>query len=206
MLSFFIKNERMSTWYGNVFIHPWAYYMMNEPCHEHQMQCGLQFIHSPLDGSTTQSWVVSLVHTNSSTYTFTSDNKDACRCFHDSELYCTASVLHARDTDVEMARWCCSFVGDCTLFPRECACALFFVNVRESISRGCESEGASSDQSGPLDISRLSEILFPASVFGLFPTCAVHIPHKVPGGRWTQHQHQQSHHRPRNLERKSFIS
>lgn len=36
--------------------------MMNEPRHGHRMQGGLQFIYSPVDGSTTQSWVASLVH------------------------------------------------------------------------------------------------------------------------------------------------
>lgn len=36
--------------------------------------------------------------------TFTSGNKDACRCFHDSELHYTASALHEKETDSKMAR------------------------------------------------------------------------------------------------------
>lgn len=39
-----------------------------------------------------------------STYALSSGNKDACRCFHDSELYNTASVLHKKESDSEMER------------------------------------------------------------------------------------------------------
>lgn len=41
-------------------------------------------------------------HTQASTHTYTSDNKGARRCFHDSELDFTASVLHEKEADIEM--------------------------------------------------------------------------------------------------------
>lgn len=123
--------------------------MMNEPCHINQMDCALKFINSPLDGSTTQSWVVRFLHVrpqthahmhkNPSTYTFTSDNKDACRCFHESELYYTASVLHEKETDIEMERRCCIFVVFFFPSTRMCLCAVLCECQRKHYQRVRES-------------------------------------------------------------------
>ena len=71
------------------------------------MRRARRFAPSPPDGSTTQSWVVRLlhayIHTHANKHThFPSDNKGARRCFHDSELDFTASVLHEKEADIEM--------------------------------------------------------------------------------------------------------
>lgn len=71
--------------------------------------------------------------------TFTSGNKDACRCFHDSDLHYTASALHEKETDSKMARWYCSFVGDCLFFFFFSKCVPL-CTVKESISSGWDRE------------------------------------------------------------------
>ncbi len=161
-------------WYSKVVIHPSACYMMNEPCHIHPMQCGFQFMYLALDGSTTQSWAVSLPHTcshtNPSTSTFPSDNKDACRCFHNAQLKYTASVLHVKETDIEMARWCRSFVGDCMFF--------FCVSVpvrgsvwmsEKALAEGeREREPAVASQGLFTSAGGLSEMLFPLLYLDFF--------------------------------------
>lgn len=120
--------------------------MMNEPCHINQMQCSPYFIFSPLDGSTTQRWVVSLVHThthhrhthtNPSTHTFTSDNKDTCRCFHDWALLLHLFCMRKR----QALKWqddAGALYTTACFFPCEPACAQFCVSARESISREWE--------------------------------------------------------------------
>ena len=137
-----------------------------------------------------QAFARTYIHTHANKHThFPSDNKGARRCFHDSELDFTASVLHEKEADIEMVGWCSSFVADCMVFQSECACAQFCVNVRESTGRGWERERgwerARGGQSGPLYISRRAVWDTTPSVFGLSPTCAVLIPFSSLGGRRT---------------------
>lgn len=78
--------------------------------HVKQITSTPQFTDLPLDVSTIPRRVISSAqththtHTNPSTSTITSENKDASRCFYDSEPYYTASVLHKKETDTGMAR------------------------------------------------------------------------------------------------------
>lgn len=130
----------------------------------------------------------------SNTYTCTSDNKDACRCFH--ELYYTASALHEKETDTETGRWCLSFLGDCLRFLFECHCVWK--------SEKALAEEASSGQSGPLYISRRA-VLDTIPLFSVWTFSNLCIPFIVPGGELDRDHHQPSHHLTHNFERKSFI-
>lgn len=163
-----------------------------------------QFIYWPLDGSTTQRWVVKLIltntHTHPSTCTFTSDKKDACRCFHDSELYYTASVLHEKETDTEMERWCCIFVAFFFFFLYECACAQLCASARESISR--EREGGSQQRPAGASLHQQAGCLRYCSRFCVWTSSNLHRAHPIQGA-WTEvdsHHHQQSHQWPPKFE------
>lgn len=93
-----------------------------------------------------------------------------------TELDYTASVLHDKEADIEMARWCCSFVGDCMFFLASVLVCSSVWMSEEVLAEG-EREGASSGQSGPLYISRRAVWdTIPTSVldFIQLPQCTSH--------------------------------